>query len=90
MEEPRHEMLQAKRSSRGKRMASLIGKAVEEDDAFWGHSIWEEDESGNESYSEEEIQPDEFDTDFGESETEDESDSEEEKEVSRRVLQVFL
>lgn len=33
-----------KRSTRGKRMTALIGKAAEEDDAFWGagDAVWQE------------------------------------------------
>ena len=32
----------SRRSTAGKRMASLVGKAQEDDDAFWSHSIWSE------------------------------------------------
>ena len=32
----------SRRSTAGKRMASLVGKAQDDDDAFWSHSIWSE------------------------------------------------
>ncbi|KAL3769342.1 hypothetical protein ACHAW5_002927 [Stephanodiscus triporus] len=32
----------SRRSTAGKRMSSLVGKAQEDDDAFWSHSIWSE------------------------------------------------
>ncbi len=77
-------MLESKRASRGKRMTSLVGKAAEDDEAFWGNDVWNEDGSDAESFVDEEgDKPDEFDTDFDESETEEESDSEEEKEATR-------
>lgn len=49
-------MLKEKRATRGKRMNSLIGKAAEEDDAFWGanDTIWdEEDDSFSEDNKDE-------------------------------------
>ncbi len=49
-------MLKEKRATRGKRMTALIGKAAEEDDAFWGtnDTIWdEEDESFSEDNKDE-------------------------------------
>ena len=53
-------MLKEKRLTRGKRMNALIGKAAEEDDAFWGanDTIWDaEDESFSEEDNKDE--PDE-------------------------------
>ena len=32
-------MLKEKRTTRGLRMSSLVGKAVEEDDAFWKNDV---------------------------------------------------
>ncbi|KAL7547832.1 hypothetical protein ACHAWF_011107 [Thalassiosira exigua] len=32
----------SRRSTAGKRLKSLVGQAHEDDDAFWGHSIWSE------------------------------------------------
>ncbi len=78
-----HMMLLAKRASRGKRMTSLVGKAAEDDEAFWGHDVWNEEGSEADSYVQEEEKPDEFDSDFDETESEEESDSEEEKQATR-------
>jgi len=36
----------SRRSTAGKRMQSLVGKAQEDDDAFWSHSIWSEGGGG--------------------------------------------
>ena len=77
-------MLEAKRSTRGLRMDDLVGEAADEDDAFWGHDTWvdgdEEEDSGAESFSEEEAKPDVFDDDFNDTESSsDEDDDEEEK-----------
>ena len=33
------DMLKDKRSTRGLRMSSLVGKAADEDDAFWKHEV---------------------------------------------------
>lgn len=33
-----------RRSTAGRRMGALVGKALENDDAFWSHSTWMEDE----------------------------------------------
>lgn len=42
-EKPKAAVLQReRRSTAGKRMLSLIGKAQEDDDVFWSHSIWSE------------------------------------------------
>lgn len=42
-EKPKAAVLEReRRSTAGKRMSSLIGKAQEDDDAFWSHSIWGE------------------------------------------------
>jgi hypothetical protein len=42
-EKPKAAVLEReRRSTAGKRMSSLIGKAQEDDDAFWSHSIWSE------------------------------------------------
>ncbi len=75
-------MLREKRATRGLRMADLVGEAADADQAFWGHETWAEGQgSDEESFSEEEIKPDEFDSDFNdtESESDSEDDSEEEK-----------
>ncbi len=36
----------SRRSTAGKRMSSLVGKAQEDDDTFWSHSIWSEGGGG--------------------------------------------
>lgn len=69
-------MLREKRATRGTRMTALVGEAAEDDEAFWGHGIWQENESDNESYETEEEKPDVFDSDFNDSE--DDGDDEEE------------
>ncbi|RYH24967.1 hypothetical protein EON65_16065 [archaeon] len=70
-----HWMLKDKRATRGKRMASLVGEAEEEDEQFWGNEVWQENDSDAESYStEEEVKPDQFDSDFND--TEDDDDDE--------------
>ena len=74
-------MLKEKRSTRGQRMNELIGEAAEEEESFWNHETWaeeDEDSSGAESFSEEEVKPDVFDDDFNDTESSsDEDDSEE-------------
>lgn len=72
------------RATRGKRFSELIGEEAEKDKAFWEHSTWDEDDSGNESYEEkeEDVKPDVFDSDFNETE-EDESSEDEEAELRK-------
>jgi hypothetical protein len=70
-------LLQAKRATRGQRMTQLIGEAADEDEQFWGHGVWN-DEENDDSFSEEEVKPDVFDSDFNDTETEDEESSDEE------------
>lgn len=95
MSEVKYEMLKDKRATRGKRMADLVGKAAEDDEAFWGHEIWQDgsDASDAESYSTEEEKPDVFDSDFNDTEDDDDEDDEEgsgsDREVSNKVLCVY-
>lgn len=74
------------RSTRGKRFTELVGEEADKDKAFWEHSTWNEDEddSGNESYeeNEEELKPDVFDSDFNDSE-DDESEEDEEENLRK-------
>lgn len=81
-----HMMLSNARSTRGKRMSVLVGKAAEDDEAFWGAGadVWDDEGSDAESYVAEEEKPDLFDSDFNDTETEEESGSEEEREVKRQ------
>ncbi len=77
-------MLQNKRSTRGLRMTEMVGEAAEEDALFWNDNVWAEEES-DESFSEEEAKPDEFDTDFGESESDDDDDGGSDEEAARKM-----
>ncbi len=68
-------MLREKRATRGQRMSALVGKAAEEDEAFYNNELWQDgDDSENESYSEESEKPDVFDSDFNESEDDDDDE----------------
>eukprot|EP01039_Chlorochromonas_danica_P002108 gene2108-2302_t len=60
-------------------MADLVGQAAEDDDAFWGHEIWQEDADASdaESYSTEEEKPDVFDSDFNDTEDDGDDDDDE-------------
>ena len=83
-----------KRSTAGRRLTSLVGKAAEDDQAFWGHDTWNEDEgSENESFHESDEDPeqrvDAFDSDFDDSEDdnaeEDQADADaEDKELAKQ------
>ena len=71
-----------RRSTAGKRLTFLTGQAAENDEAFWGHDTWNDDndESGNESFhssdEDSEVKRDQFDSDFDESETDNEDEEE--------------
>jgi len=68
------EMVRDKRATRGQRMSALVGDALDEDNAFYGAEIWEDgDDSDAASFSEEEVKPDEFDSDFNDTEDEGEA-----------------
>ena len=61
-------------------MNDLVGEDAEKDKAFWEHNIWnEEDDSDNESFEEEEVKPDQFDSDFNDTEDDASSSDEEMK-----------
>jgi hypothetical protein len=72
-------MLKEKRATRGKRMSDLIGEALEEDEKFYSSEIWAEveEDSEDDSYEEEDIKPDVFDSDFNDTEEEESSDDDE-------------
>ena len=65
-------------------MSNLVGKALEDDEAFWGHETWKEEDdddmSGNDSFHESdedsEHRKDAFDSDFNDSETDNEEEEE--------------
>lgn len=61
-------------------MTALIGEAAEQDEAFWGADVWESDDD---SFSEVEVEPDVFDSDFNDTEDDDNGSSDEEKEVTK-------
>ena len=67
-----------RRATAGRRMTDLVGKALEEDDAFWGHDTWNEEDSGNESFHDSDedsaMKKDEFDSDFDDSESDNEDE----------------
>jgi vacuolar protein sorting-associated protein 72 len=71
----------ARRATAGKRMTSLVGSALEEDNAFWGHDTWESDQESFHASDEGSVK-DEFDSDFDESE----SDHEEEEVAASEAL----
>lgn len=82
-------MLQNKRATRGLRMSALVDEAVEQDETFWNNEVWVEDES-DDSFSEEEIKPDVFDSDFNDTEDEGEGSSDEEPSKTREAEKVSL
>jgi hypothetical protein len=71
-------------------MTELVGDALEQDETFYNNDVWASDsESGeNESYVEEEENvPDQFDSDFNDSEDDDEDEDSEEDNVRKRETQ---
>jgi len=84
------QMLLEKRATRGLRMNELVGAAVEEDAEFWNNELWKEGDDSSEEGSfvleEQEDRPDQFDSDFNDSETdEDDNDSENESKNAKRT-----
>ena len=86
----------SRRSTAGKRMGMMVGKAQEEDELFWNHDTWAEGSSDNESFrssdEDSDAKKDEFDSDFNDSEDEEDSDEpsyddEEEKRLQREEKQ---
>lgn len=63
----------SRRATAGKRLASLIGQAAEDDDAFWSHKIWSEGRGGFSSRKEKD---DNSSGGSGSGESSDESDGE--------------
>ena len=79
------------RSTRGKRMAELIGDELEEDEEFWSNEMWA-DNSGDEDFTESGAEgddgaSDEADSDFDAPEVEDEAVLTEEAVVAEEKLQ---
>jgi len=84
-------MLVEKRATRGLRMTELVGAAVEEDAEFWNNEVWKEGDNSSEEDSfvleEQEDRPDQFDSDFNDSESDGGgSGSDNEKTISKRTI----
>ncbi len=80
-----------RRKNAGKRMAILGKKMTEEDEAFWSHDTWaDDDDSGNESFHESDedsaLQKDVFDSDFNDSESDNEDEEVAAGEAEEREL----
>lgn len=58
-----------------------LGDAAEQDETFWGDGIW--GESDDESFSEVEVEPDQFDSDFNDTEDEGGISEDDEKAVKK-------
>eukprot|EP00586_Coscinodiscus_wailesii_P018249 CAMPEP_0172493506 /NCGR_PEP_ID=MMETSP1066-20121228/24963_1 /TAXON_ID=671091 /ORGANISM="Coscinodiscus wailesii, Strain CCMP2513" /LENGTH=611 /DNA_ID=CAMNT_0013263711 /DNA_START=475 /DNA_END=2310 /DNA_ORIENTATION=+ len=85
----------SRRSTAGKRMSVLVGKALDDDAQFWSHSTWKEDKNNDESSDDgsynvndeaEENRVDAFDSDFDDSESEEEEGDDDDEE-KRAVLE---
>ncbi|CAI2366951.1 unnamed protein product [Moneuplotes crassus] len=75
------------RKSRGKRMNLLVGKALEEDEAFWGADVFKENEEDDDFEANSSEAKDSFDSDFDRSEHSNEGEGSEmsaEKEIRMR------
>ena len=73
-------------------MSTLVGEALETDEAFWNHDTWAEDdgedaESFRESDEDSDVRKDEFDSDFNDSETDNEADDQAAGDEEERRLQ---
>lgn len=83
----------SRRLTAGKRMAELTGKALEDDEAFWGHDTWQDDEGGSENESfhssddDSDVKKDVFDSDFDESESDHDEEDQKAGELAERELQ---
>jgi hypothetical protein len=87
-----------RRATAGKRMTSLVGKALEKDESFWNHETWAKggaggddgSDSGNDSFRESdedsELRQDEFDSDFNDSESDHEQEEQAEGEEEERQM----
>jgi vacuolar protein sorting-associated protein 72 len=82
-------LARGRRATAGRRLTTLTGQAAEDDDAFWGHDTWgEDDDSDNASFresdEESEQRVDTFDSDFDDDE-DDEVDAEKEQAAQAEV-----
>eukprot|EP01071_Lankesteria_metandrocarpae_P001084 Lankesteria_metandrocarpae@DN1266_c0_g1_i1.p1 len=73
------------RSTRGRRFRPIVGKALVDDEEFWGHDTWALANDDEWSTEDETKYKDEFESDFGQSSSE-ESDEEENAEDAERAL----
>jgi YL1 nuclear protein/YL1 nuclear protein C-terminal domain len=80
-------MDRSRRATAGKRMTQLVGKAQEEDSAFWAHDTWESDEESFHASDEGSVK-DEFDSDFDESESDHEDEEVAASEAQEKELLV--
>ena len=80
-----------RRVTAGRRMNDLVGKAAEDDETFWSHNVWEEDDSGNDSFRESDEDSDQrvdtFDSDFDDSESDHEDEEVEAGQAEEEELQ---
>ncbi len=78
----------SKRATTGQRMTELVGKALEDDEAFYNDDIWNDEgsDSENDSYEEDsdEVKPDVFDSDFNDSEDDEDDDDDEDENKLRK------
>eukprot|EP01041_Mallomonas_annulata_P001906 gene1906-3687_t len=73
------QMLSEKRKVRGQNMGALIGEALAQGDQFWNNDSWkEEEESDDDSFRDDNVKPDVFDSDFNDTEDEMEDGSDDE------------
>jgi hypothetical protein len=81
----------SKRATAGKRMSSLVGEALDNDETFWNHDTWAEEgddaDSFRESDEDSEVRKDAFDSDFNDSESDNEADEVKAGEEEERRLQ---
>jgi hypothetical protein len=81
----------SRRLTAGKRMSSLVGEALDNDETFWNHETWAEDgedaESFRESDEDSDVRKDEFDSDFNDSETDNEAEDQAAGDEEERRLQ---
>ena len=64
---PSAAVMRSRRPTQGQRISELVGKAQDEDDTFWNHDTWAEDDD---EYSDEGPVVDHFDSDFDHTEDE--------------------
>ena len=65
-------LARGRRATAGRRLTTLTGQAADDDDAFWGHDTWGDEDDGSFRESDEDSQQreDTFDSDFDDDEVE--------------------